>query len=98
MTPAKKKPTSATISAPAPKTSTSNEEAKPLSQVQQDLKNLGLDDEEAYVKEDVSTLPTVSVAKEKILADLKEKEKEAGYKPVLSMVVVGELERFMLRM
>lgn len=65
-------------------------EAQPLSQVQQDLKNLGLDDEETYIKEDISTLPTVSVAKEKILADLREKEKDAGYKPVLSMVVVGK--------
>lgn len=77
--------------ASAVKNQPSTSETKPLSQVQQDLKNLGLDDEDSYVKEDVSTLPTVSVAKEKILADLEEKEKEDGYKPVLSMVVVGRL-------
>jgi len=78
--------------ASAVKNQPSTSETKPLSQVQQDLKNLGLDDEDSYVKEDVSTLPTVSVAKEKILADLKEKEKEDGYKPVLSMVVVGHVD------
>ena len=79
----------ATVNSATKNASAAPAEGKQLSQVQQDLKNMGLDDEEAYVKEDVSTLPTVSVAKEKILADLREREKQEGYKPVLSMVVVG---------
>ena len=65
-----------------------------MTQVQQDLKNMGLDDDEAYVKEDAATLPSVSIAKEKLLEDIKLKEREEGYKPVLSMVVVGARSYF----
>lgn len=63
-----------------------------LSQVQQDLQGMGLDDddEDQYVEEDVSTLPIVSVAKEKILEEIKIREKAEGFKPVVSMVVVGK--------
>lgn len=42
------------------------------------------------MKEDVSSLPTVSIAKEKLLEEIKQKEAAEGYKPVLSMVVVGK--------
>ena len=54
------------------------------------MQNMGLaDEDDVYVQEDAATLPTVSVAKEKILEDLKRQEREEGYKPTLSMVVVG---------
>lgn len=49
------------------------------------------DDEAPYVREETSTLPTVSIAKEKILEEIKQRETDAGFKPVLSMVVVGGL-------
>lgn len=43
-----------------------------------------------YMPEDTSTLPTISIAKEKLVEDIKRKELEADYKPVLSMVVIGQ--------
>lgn len=61
-----------------------------VSQVQQDLQGLGLEDEDGYVKEDVSTLPSISIAKEKLIEQIKAQEREEGFKPVISMVVVGE--------
>lgn len=89
---AKKKaaPTAAGGSGDAPSAATAKADDKKLSQAQQDMQNMGLTDEDdAYVQEDAATLPTVSVAKEKILEDLKRQEREEGYKPTLSMVVVG---------
>ena len=61
------------------------------SQLSQDLKGLGLDDDDIYTQEDTSALPTISIAKEKLVEEIKQKELEADYKPVLSMVVIGAL-------
>lgn len=82
------------------KSSTLSAEAGPskstasTSQLSQDLKGLGLDDEDVYTQEDVSTLPTISIAKEKLIEEIKQKELEADFKPVLSMVVIGEFVAF----
>lgn len=61
------------------------------SQLSQDLKGLGLDDDDVYTPEDTSALPTISIAKEKLIEEIKQKELDADYKPVLSMVVIGML-------
>jgi len=87
---AKKK---AAPSGEAPSAATAKADDKKLSQAQQDMQNMGLaDEDDVYVQEDAATLPTVSVAKEKILEDLKRQEREEGYKPTLSMVVVGHVD------
>lgn len=59
------------------------------SQLSQDLKGLGLDDDDVYTPEDTSALPTISIAKEKLIEEIKQKELDSEYKPVISMVVIG---------
>lgn len=66
------------------------------SQLAQDLKGLGLEDDDITVEEDLSTLPTITIAKEKLIENLKLKEQEANYKPVLSMVVIGTCSKLVI--
>jgi len=71
----------------APSTS---RQAASTSQLNQDMKGLGLDDDDAYLPEDTTALPKVSIAKEKLIENIKQEEQDANYKPILSMVVIGD--------
>lgn len=53
---------------------------------------MGLDDDDVYKPDDSTPLPTISVAKEKLLEDIRAAERAEGYKPTLSMVVVGHVD------
>lgn len=89
----KASPSASTASKPGVKMAQSGT-SETVTQLQQDLNGLGLADEatDDHLKEDVTTLPTVSMAREKLLEHIHAKESEEGYKPVISMVVIGHVD------
>ena len=82
----------ATASGSATYSSVSHPQQPKLSQLQQDLQNMGMEGDEEYLPEDASTLPKVSIAKEKILEQIIARDTAKDFRPTLSMVVVGKPE------